>query len=296
MISPTKKVVGATVVGMAMVLFAMVSSAPTATPSAATEPALLVVAAPNREALAERDEDGNGIPDWKDALQAVDRPRLATTSSSTYERPTTLTGEFGLQFFEQLMTSEMLAPEGLDEERLIEAAVTQLSDRVAIKPLDSDSVTKLGVVVQTDRHVIEYLNSVATVLNAYPGGSENELDIVNRAVSTGNPADLAPLAALRTSYGAMLEDLKAIPAPRATEELHYQLLASVTAVYEDLVGMEQVFADPLLALLHIKRHPDDALGLFYTLVALRDALLDHESALTDTDAARYFEKFKLAPQ
>ncbi len=234
-----------------------------------------------RTALTAEDTDGDGIPDWEEALLGTD-PRVVTMRPETtsgdaaideepYEAPSTVTGQFAERFLEDLVR-ESAGRELSGDERaaLIARSISSLTSA------EGDTLyTRANVTLSPTNDLAAlraYGNQVAAIMNRHSINNEHELAILQRAVDTDNAAVLRELAPIERAYRNMLRDTLALTAPSALAQEHVNLINTFSIIAGGIGSMQQAFDDPLAALVRVRRYPDDAAGLFYALDNLRIAL------------------------
>jgi hypothetical protein len=137
-----------------------------------------------------------------------------------------------------------------------------------------------------------YANTIASILiNNNVPNAENELTIFRQAMDTQNPAVLNKLDPLITSYKNMRDQTLATPVPQGFEKQHLDLVNVYQAIYAGISDMKLGFSDPAVALIRIKRYPDDARGLGNALTNIYTALLPHASLLMPNDPAYVLSEF-----
>ena len=283
------RVIGACLVGFAMVAGAYVLST-FGESNFKTQQAAVIVAQP-RVAIAVTDENDNGIEDWRDEFITT-QPLVVEPIESTYETPTTLTGQLGVDFMEDYIRSKSYGPFGRDQTQVVEDAVDILTTESAYRLYDTPDITILPTPADAD--VVTYANTIAlAITNNDPGGTESELDILNRILKTpeADPAETAKIAAIADAYANMRDQTLATPAPAFFVKQHLDLINSYHALYEGITAMAMANEDPALALVRLKRYQDDALGLQIALQNMYTSLVPYASLVGPTDPALLFVIF-----
>ena len=112
-----QKILGSFLVGLAFVFGAYVYS--NLGISKVSQPANVTGAsAPARTAIAVTDADENGIEDWRDTF--VTTEAFIDTATTTYELPTTVTGQLSIQFLEGMLRAKQYGPLGKNKEAVVE--------------------------------------------------------------------------------------------------------------------------------------------------------------------------------
>ncbi|MEX0918299.1 MAG: hypothetical protein WDZ93_04050 [Candidatus Paceibacterota bacterium] len=252
------------------------------------DPRVEVVAgpAPEREFIDVRDENGDGVADWKETLSPkapwlTDR-QTSTSTATTTERTHTQT--VAIDMLQRMLQSGMRGGTG-DAETVLDRSndyVYMLATDKLYAGRDVRTSPDTGTAA-----LRAYGNAFAeiTFANSVQKELEDEVVILDRAVNARDPAALADLALIAESYEGMTHDLLAIPVPQTLVAEHLDLINTLNAIAIDIRGFEKVFEDPLLALARIQRYEDDALGLYQAISNLYLAIDAAGVVWTDADAA-----------
>lgn len=283
------KIVGASVIGFALVAGAYVLSN---FGESKISPILAVAnseTAPARVALAVVDTDNNGLEDWRDEFVNVEIETPAQLSA-TYTVPTTLTGQTGISLIEGMIRSKMYGPLTSGTDVIVESAVDTAVKRVQTELYTIDDVDVLQDWVEEDiRHyantmaAIMYLNSDSTL--------GNQLELLDEIVKEGNTDKVQDLVKLSEVYSSYRDDSLLVPVPEIFVKQHLDLINSYHLVHEDIKAMSDVNKDPLLALMHIKRHQSSASALRLSLENVYLSLEPHASVFEADDQSAVFVLF-----
>ena len=212
-----------------------------------------------REYVKPEDKDSNGVPDWQDNLLGDDSIDIAENASSTYKKPTSVTGRFGVSFFEDMLRSKMYGVFGKTNEELASTSADKLR-REAMDELFSEE--DIAVFDTTDSLVLKtYGNQVATILTSHPNKGESELYILQDYLRYENKETLTKLEPIALAYTTMVKDLLEMQVPNRYTKQHLDLLNALNAVREDIRGMQKIDEDAMYSLLRTKRYEDDVLGM-----------------------------------
>lgn len=264
---------GALVIGSALVFAALlVNSYQTPRQARDLQPAVVeaptfMATSPLRENIPVTDSDGDGVPDWQELLNDTEPLTLPTASGTSYEPPNTLTDEFARDFFETYVRNEGFGAFARNPEELITEASLELVTETADALLSERDIT---IVPGDAATVSTYANTVATIIDSarLPEGTPNELEIVEEALAQSNSDNLTRLNPIIENYDAIINGVQQTPVPEAMVKQHLDLLNTLTAVRNDIAMMQQLFADPLAALVRIQRYQDDIRGLGVAIVNL----------------------------
>jgi hypothetical protein len=287
------RVIGAVVIGFTLVGAAFVLSG-------FTEPRITDVSqqmasarqapeAPARVPIEVVDADNNGIEDWRDEFVTT-KPVILNQATSTYTPPDTLTGDLGINFFQNIVRSRGYGPFGQTDEEVIENTVNTLTQITETTIYDTPDIIILEE--WTDQDIVNYANRMALSLieNDVPE-LEGELFILEDILTTQNTSRLSELEALAMSYQAYRDDALNPPVPAIFVKEHLDLINTYNALHEDIAAMTLAVDDPAVTLLRLKRYEDDATGLGYALQNMFNALWDYSDLFTINDPAALFTLF-----
>ncbi len=283
-----QKILGSFLVGIALVLGAVIYSnfgigqlSQPASVSGANVPA--------RTAIAVTDKDENGVEDWRDTFFTTEAI-IDDSASSTYEAPTTVTGQLGIQFLESMIRSRYYGSLGQTKEEVIDTTVDNLTRATQQELYDTRDVIIMST--WTDADIKNYANAMAdAILINNVEGVGNELEIMNGAINNGKTERLKELEPVADIYANTLEDSLKIPVPSPFLKQHLDLLNSYRAVQEDISAMSLAVSDPMVSLVRFKRYQDDTLGLAMSLQNMYVGLAQYDRLFTASDSAIYFKKF-----
>lgn len=296
---PTESVVrvgGALAIGAVLLVGAL--SLRTAPEAAATPASVTVAAQDVRTVIESIDTDGDGYPDWEEMLRGTD-PRTHTTVMATatstdeaYVPPDTLTGQFAERFFEDLVRTS--AGRELSEEEqiaLVNESISTLATQVIPELYTRADIQIVSTNTLADHRT--YGNAVAEILLRNSIQNENELVIMERAATNDDPRELATLEPIANAYADMVADMLTLTTPSAFAQEQVNLLNMLALIESDIRAMRHTESDPLNALVHTQRYPDDATGLYHALDALRTKLESAGIAYTSGEPGMFL--FSLRP-
>jgi hypothetical protein len=211
-----------------------------------------------RKYVKPEDSDKNGVPDWQDELLRGETINVES-ASSTYEKPTTLTGRFGLSFYENMVRSKMYGAFGDSPEELAANSFDQLQREAVDELLTEKDIT---IFESADPNILRsYGNQVATILTSDFAAGDSELYIIDEYLRYEDAAVLLELEPIARSYTTIVKNLLQTQVPAGYTKQHLDLLNTLNAVREDVRGMQKIETDPLYTLLRMKRYEDDVLGM-----------------------------------
>jgi hypothetical protein len=280
--------IGAVLVGGALVLNYLQSD--TAITGAVTRDMAQAVQVPERDFIAVVDQNGDGIEDWREEFiteAAITLP--ASTSASTYEYPKTLTDQVGIQLFQSSIRDKSLGKYGRGNETIIQDTTKDIAAVVQDKLYTNRDVVPVPT---TPDSIVTYGNSMGySLITHNVADAEWELTIVNRALDTNNPAELAKLQPLADMYKKLRDDALNTPVPDKFTTNHLNLINSYNALYKSITDLQLIFTDPMVSLLRIKRYEDDAKGLRIALHNIYQSAIPYESLFKKDDPALVFVTF-----
>ncbi len=228
--------------------------------------------APERRALPELDQNGDGVPDWQEALQITEPLAITGEPGADYVPPETVTEQFALDFFQDIVRSENYGAFGTAPDELVANA----ADTLAQEATDT-LFTPADIVITTNNSpeaLAAYGEAIASIVVSYSeDGTQSETDILVQALRSQNGDDLKKLDAKIDAYSQYVDTTKNLSVPSSMVQEHLALLNSYQAILSDITAMRNAFSDPMLALLRLKRYQDDATGLLVSLNGLYATLV-----------------------
>jgi hypothetical protein len=267
---------------------------------AATSPALVVANDTVRSVQTSTDTDGDGMPDWEEELQGTDPFVYTNLSSATstlsddepYTPPTTITGRFSEQFFEDFMR----AGAGRDMTVEEKAALVQNAAASVADELKDTLYTRaqLKLIAANDlASVRQHGNEVGALMLKQTVQSENEMSILQRALVSGDEKILTSLDPIERAYANMITDMQTVSVPTALAKEHLDILNVMSLIHADIRAMQNVFEDPIPALLHVQRYEENVAGLILVIANLRAALESRNIVYTNDEPGAFL--FSLEP-
>lgn len=256
--------------------------------------ATVSTAVPARVPIETTDTDANGIEDWRD--QFVTTASVVTnTASSSYELPTTVTGQLSIQLLESFVRSKYDGPFAGTKEEAIGDTVETLVEETNQTLFGTSDVSIITNYTEND--IKNYANAMASaIVSNNVSGLSNELDILHDMLSNQKSEKIEELRLISAVYKNTLEDSLAIPVPSIFLKEHLDLLNSYKALHEDIEAMTLSLSDPMVALVRIKRYQDDALGLRLSGENMYTALQPYTGLFSENDPAVFFANFSTTNQ
>ncbi|MCA9359783.1 hypothetical protein KC850_01965 [Candidatus Kaiserbacteria bacterium] len=284
------KIVGATVIGFALVAGAYTISNFGESTFPEPQPANIQATTPQQRPVIEvTDSDQNGIEDWRDVF--VDTGTFsAPKTDEPYTPPTTVTGKTGIKFMEGMINSRLYAPFSKTQEEVVTNTVDSLDEVLDFKILE---ITDLDIMEEwDDQDIVNYANTVAaTIIRHNDENVENELLVLNDILLRNNTNRVPELEANVQIYKNLAEDTQKIPVPQIFAKQHLDLINSYQALQSDVSAMIEIVEDPLLSFVYIKHYPTDLEGLMLSLENIYLALEEYTDLFTIEDPAVLFVNF-----
>lgn len=282
------KILGSILIGVAVVAGAY-TIANFGTPRMSAPAAVIESQAPARVAISVSDKDNNGVEDWRDQLLPESTSVVTLATSSSYELPTTLTGQMSIELLQNYVQAKNNGPFSNNQD-VVDEAVRTISDAGEQELYDTPDITILEI--WTDSDVKNYANTMAgAILSNNVEGTDQEINILQDALVRGNIERIKELKTISDIYKRTLEDSVNIPVPAHFVKYHLDLINSYSAIQQDLEALSSTTNDPALALVRFKRYQDDALGLRLSLENMYLALSPYSDLFSNSDSAIFFSQF-----
>jgi hypothetical protein len=266
MVDSHKRIAGAFLIGGALVATAFFLSRGM---DEETQMGTVVEAGAVRSYIDIEDENGDGVPDWRDALIDTE-PIVIDQSTSTYERPKTVTGKYAINFLEDFLRSKTHGVFGDSQEELVAHTNEELAESAIDTLFTEEDIT---IVETEDSTVLKaYGNHIATIALSASASSENEVLILQDTLQYNKPERLEDLDPIAADYVNIVKQMLEAPVPAKYAKEHLDLLNAYNAIREDIKGMQKLYSDPMYTFIRLKRYEDDVLGMSNAVKNLYDAL------------------------
>lgn len=289
---PTPKVIGAFVIGFALVAGAYVFSnfgKPIGDYTQNVNTAQQVAAV--RNTIEVTDENNNGIEDWRDEFVDAS-PIIAEVADDgePYVRPETITGQAGINFFEDMVRSRSY---GGDDNLVLESTFDSLAQQTSIKIYDTPDI---NILTQYDGQSIRtYANTLATaIMENNQSDLDFELLILQDILNRRDESRFAELRELAEIYRLTRDAVIEIPVPGLMAKEHLDFINTLHAVHHDILAMTYSYDDPAYSLLRLKRYEGDVFGMIASLENIYVALEPHANLFNTDDPAIFFVQFSPA--
>ena len=124
--------------------------------------------------------------------------------------------------------------------------------------VESKQYATADIATTADSDYKKYGNDLGQVFNA--GATKNsvsEIEILNKALTEENPAEIAKLDPIIDGYGAILNKLAIVATPRELVGQHLELLNSVSRVLANIKSFRLMFEDPMVGLAGVSNYYKD---------------------------------------
>jgi hypothetical protein len=269
---------------------------------------------------AAKDTDGDGLPDWEEALYGTDpnnphsvsqavtdgeavaqglvKPKFATATStpvdaSVIPAPTagtsTVTDQFARALFEQYLRNRGTTPPTSAEiASFVESGVKQLEANSATP--DAFNRGQVHVVGSGPDALATYAAAVEKVFtaNAVPA-SQSEILYFADAANKDDPAALVKVAAIGNEYGKIARALIQVPVPKEAASAHLQLANSLMHMSEITLDLAALKTDPLRAMLGLGEYESNGTIVLQALAVLNGVFNTEGLVLTaGTPGAQFY--------
>lgn len=291
--TPNRTVVGAFAAGFAIIGVALYAAHLQPSEPSTAGPALAVVSDSSltRHAIPERDENGDGVPDWQEALNSLEAPQLPTASTSGFSRTETLTSELGTNLFKAVVQKQNTGRSA--QQAALDSSTARAKEAIQTETLTKDDLAVIPKADTTNQVLLNYFNAMAAELSS----SDDQVsvtELLERAVTYQDSEAAKTLISVAEEFDTSLQTVEEIPVPEPMLQHHLDLINALRFVRDDITTFAQPASDPMRTLLHLQRFPDDMNALNITLtryVSHPPTFIDLSTIdLTEDDPAFYFVK------
>ena len=237
-----------------------------------------------RKHIPVNDSDLDCVPDWQAVLADSERIYLDSTSTEPYVPPDTVTGQFSVPYFQEVLALQNV---GLPDDALNEFTSMKIEELEAMTQERIYTEADLPNLVNTqDPEALRaYGNLVAGHIYYGINTEETEFEVFTRLTQDKNPKHLEKLADIEAQYEAVIETIRTLEVPESYIFEHLAVLNSLSAMKENVVGMQHYFDDSIYMLMRYRRIAEDTLGMSDSLKHLYDGLyLDDKIQFEENDA------------
>jgi len=259
---------------------------------------VIVVTAEPRKAIETRDENGDGVADWKTSFDTATFETIKTPEPTAdtdnddgeYVPPNTLTGKFSVAFFKDYLNGKMRGESFENPEAFIGNAVTAIERSTEST---RHSRLELNIVETSGETLYDYGNRLVDIMLSYPLEGKSDAEILYTALQTSDRALLDELIPIQNAYKSTLIDTVSMPVPSELAVKHTELLNGYEKIYTNLDAMRSVFDDPLYALARVRNHENDLRNLAKILKSITETLTENGVVYTNEESGAYLYIFDI---
>lgn len=255
------------------------------------------------KAYAAKDTDGDGLPDWEEALygtnpndahsvrpdltdsqavaQGLVAPHYAGTAAATTTgeslasqvpgsaaKPGSLTDQFSQQFFDNyLSTRGSSVPSASDMQAFVTNAVSQL--QASQVRTDAFSAADMKVSGSGPDALRAYAANVDAAFAAHISRLPySELTYFSDAVEKNDSGALASVAAIGLAYTNTSKSFLAVPVPTEAANAHLAIANAMARLGTTITDMSMVNDDPIRAMVALGNYGDDTANLANALASM----------------------------
>lgn len=224
-----------------------------------------------------RDSDGDGLPDWKEALYGTDANAPDTDNDGITDGEEAANGTNPLKEGgnNEAPDGSYSAPRGLAptealaRELFADFTRTRGSSGAALSEGDAAAIALAAIQryaheengteapiyalsdlsIEEDVSIVAYESAVTAALREAASIREYELNVFARAVSEGSGAELDKLEATAAVYGAIVRKLAALEVPGGIASEHLALVNELSSFSASVASLSRWNGDPLSALM-----------------------------------------------
>ena len=239
---------------------------------------------PTRTFIAVDDINDDGVPDWQDTLNISTIYIDEETSTTTVMTKTA-------SLAAELATLSLPGDNLTDD-----SALQDLSARLAAESVD-EQYTRNDIRITNNNdteNLRRYGNRVAEITFEYapPAGTENEMVILNRAMSMNDTDTINKLQPIINSYEGMVSAMLVTEVPSNLVREHLSLINVYNAILNDLRAFHKVFEDALPAMTRLRRYQADTEALYLAISNLYLKLDQNGIKWSESDTASRFIKIE----
>lgn len=249
-----------------------------------------------RESIEVKDDNNNGVPDWKEGLGGATFNTITAPSSTSpyafdvkpYTPPTTLTGKFSEAFLQDYLQGKMQGKDFKDPTAFVNTAVKAIDTSTQSK---KHTRAELILIPTTDESLRTYGNEIAGITQKNSTKSDPEMVILQEALQKNDPTILDKLKPIHDGYTQIIADTRVVRVPDTLAVAHVELLNAYEAILTDIIAMQMSFDDPLLALARVRNYEHDTQSLYDALKKIADVFTQNNIQYNQTEPGAFFYIF-----
>ncbi len=270
--------------------------------------------------LAAKDSDGDGLPDWEEAMYGTDphkvdtfglgmtdaqavakglivpkAPQAATSTDVSAQIPSglpgtnSLTDQFGKAMFAQYLQA---APNGAqmtqaDTSSFLQGALGAINS--AEPEQDAFSASQITVRGSGPATLRTYAaNAEAAFAANTIATDKNELTYFRDALQNNDAASLAMVAKIGGAYAKMAAALAKVPVPSELEQYHLALANAIANIGAATSDMALIGTDPLRSALGVSRYQADATNMTQAFASIAQVFSSEQVVIGPGDSGYAF--------
>lgn len=280
-------------IALSAVAFAFLTTAPS---KEGVDEKSVVSASRTTNSNATNDDDGDGLPNWKETLWGtdpnnpdsdgdgvLDGDEVALGANPNKEGSEPATTENTYIAPRGLAPTEALARElfanyanirsggGISQSEL-DSELGDILSRRLLEQAEAKTYTLTALKIEGDVSVVAYEGSLATILNGANAVREYELNVFARAVGNTNTIELLKLKTAALVYEDIVKKLVVLEVPTDIANEHLAVINDVSALAAATTALGDWGGDPLDALVLVNNfssaetNVEESLGRLYTFL------------------------------
>lgn len=249
-----------------------------------------------RESIEVKDDNNNGIPEWKEGLGDAAFDTITAPSSTSpyafdvkpYTPPTSLTGKFSEAFLQDYLQGKMQGKDFNDSTEFVNTAVKAIDTNTQSK---KHTRAELTLIPTTEESLRAYGNEIVSIMQKNSTKSDPEMVILQDALQKNDVTVLDKLKPIHDGYTQIIADTSVVDVPDALASTHIELLNAYESILTDIIAMQMSFDDPLLALARVRNYEHHAQSLYDTLKKIADVFTKHNIHYDKTEPGAFFYIF-----
>ncbi len=270
---------------------------------------------------AAKDTDGDGLPDWEEALYGTDpnnphsvsatvtdgdavsqgliKPKFATATSTPVDAssvpginagPQTVTDEFARALFSQYLMQHKSStpPTPAEIASFVEGAVNDLQTSNQLP--DTYNQGQVRVVGSGPDALLSYAAAEETVFAQNSVATDkSEIEYFADAVEKNDLAALSHVKKIGTTYSAIAKGYVLVPVPKEAAAPHLAVANALARLGSDITDMGTMEIDPLRSYLGLAKYQNDAPALLRALASLQSVYASEQViAPSGTNGAAFY--------
>ncbi len=141
-----------------------------------------------------------------------------------------------------------------------------------------------NITTNTATAMRNYGNRLGRILVAdSPKASQNEIVIIEKALTSGNQSDIQQLNPIINGYNTIITNLISVTVPKNALTLHIHLINDISRVRDDIQDMSTTFNDPVKALLSMNDYRQSVSSLVSDLTQIKTYFSNNQITFTQSE-------------